>query len=206
MTFDQILDQVLADGFSSTKREPAKEWVNAAYQWLWDAEEWSFRTGVATVGVTAGSANVGAMPTDFGIAVYLLNSDGEPLRPIQDVRQFYALYGDGEQGVPEAFTVVGATSLRVGPVSSVTESDWQLVYEKQAIALSNGTDVPSIPGNYHMGIVQKARAEGMRLLGIPLWQGQLDAALETLDAMRQSYLSPIRGEVEQVGAFRPDLG
>lgn len=206
MKFDEILDQVLAEGFAPSKREAAKQWVNAAYQWLWDAEEWSFRTGVATVSVTAGSANVGALPTDFGIVLYLLNSDGEPLRPIQDVRQFYALYGDGEQGTPEAFTVVGSSSLRVGPVSDVTAADWTLVHQKQAIALSAGTDVPSIPANYHMGIVHKARADGMRLLGIPLWQPQLDAAVEVLDAMRQSYLSPIRGEIEQVGAFRPDLG
>lgn len=205
MTFQQLVDLVLADGFAEAKRETAKQWVNAAYQWMWDAEEWSFRTAIADVTVTAGSANVGSMPTDFGIALYVLDEDGEPLRPIQDVRQYYALYGDGDSGKPEAFTVIGSTSLRVGPVSSETAT-YQLVHEKVAIPLSDPADRPSIPANYQMGIVHKARADGFRQLGIPVWEGELTAAMDAVEAMRQTYLSPIRGEIEQIGAYRPGGG
>lgn len=203
MTFDELTNAVLANGFGESHREMARRWVNQAYQWVWDAEQWSFRTGLVSVTVTAGSPNVGSLPTDFGIVTYLLNEDGEPLRAIEDVRQFLALYGDGAEGDPEAFTVIGAATIRVGPTPA-SSATYQLLHEKFALPLSGGTDSPSIPSGYHMAIVHKGRAIGFKQLGIPIADGSDENAMDMLEAMRQSYLSPVRGEVEQIGAFRPD--
>lgn len=202
MTFLELVNMTLAEGFSEQKREAAEEWVNAAYLWFWDAEEWSFKTAVANVDVVAGTVTA-AVPSDFGIALYLLNADGDPLRPIQDVRQYFAEYGDGEQGEPEAFTIIGSSTLRLGPVPS-TGGVYQLVYEKFATPMTSPTGTPLLPSGYHMGIVHKARADGFRQHGIPLADGEMQNAQDVLEQLRQNYLSPVRGEIEQVGAFRPN--
>lgn len=203
VTFGQIQNMVLADGFAEGKRADAKQWINACYQAIWDAEDWSFRTATANVSITAGSQTVGSVPFDFASVIDLRNEHGKPLRGMQDVRQFYALYGDASaQGAPEAFTVIGSATLLVGPTPDASAT-YALVYRKAVTPLSADSDVPAIPSGYHMALVLGARVQGCALLKIPVFDSELREYERLLQGMRLGYLSPVSGEYDQVGAFRP---
>lgn len=201
MNFGAIQNMVLADAFAEGKRANAKVWINSAYQTIWDSEEWSFRTASVNANAVGGQQALSGMPADFGNAIYLLNADGDPLRPIQDVRQFYALFVDEERSDPEAFTVVGSSSIILGPIPDVDET-MTLLYQRSLTELSADQDIPAIPSGYHMAIVLGARMQGCALLKIPVFEAEQREYERLLAAMRLNYLSPVRGEHEQVGAYR----
>ena len=203
MTFLQIVNAVLADAFAEGKRADAKNWVNHRYTWLCDLEEWPFMRATTVVTVTAGSATVTNVPTDFAIAQALLDQYGTPLEPVRDPQDFYdRYYGQTvANGKPEAFTIDGGVLL-VGPTSNETSALYKLVYQRAAAALSADGDVPIIPTGYHMGLVHGGKAEGFRLTNVPL-ADQFDADFRgTVDAMRAKYLSPMRDKRRQSPAYR----
>ena len=194
---------VLTDAFAESKRADAKQWINSAYQVIWDAEEWSFRTATVSISVAGGSQAATGMPADFGNAIYLLHADGDPLRPIQDVRQFYALYGDtSDKADPVAFTIIGQASLIVGPTPAADET-LTLVHQKNLTVLASDTDTPAFPAGYHMALVFGARMQGSALLKVPVFDAEQREYERLLQGMRMNFLSPVKGEYEQVGAFRP---
>lgn len=202
MTFRELQDAVIADGFDESKRDDVQRWLNMRLAWLWNAEEWVFKQGTDDVTVTAASMAVSSVPTDFQVALGLLNSDGWPLKATPTVSEFYRLYLDAGRGLPQAYTVVDGTIL-VGPTSSVTDSAYKLIYEKAVTLLSADGDLPNIPDGYHMALVHGAKAEGFKLTNIPMWQSYDQQFLGAIDAMRRDYLVEIRNAGEQQAAYRP---
>lgn len=203
MSYVQIQNAVLADGFAEAKRSDAKNWIQFRHAWLWDLEEWTFRFGTATVTFTSGSQTVAGLPSDFKTALGLYTSTGDPVRPIRDIREFLNAYNANLQngsGTPEAFTVVGETML-VGPAGDGTSG--LLLYEKSKPALVNDTDTTGLPDGYDLALVHGGKAEGFKLANVPLWSGFDDDFTAAANALRRNYLNSIRGDSAQLGAFRP---
>lgn len=202
MRFVDIVDQVIFDRFGEGKRARAKGWVNFRQQWIWSLEEWTFRDATDDVSVASGSQIVGSLPADFLIARALFSSDGSPLEPVLDHRDFYAAYFNNTApvtGTPEAFTVIG-NSILVGPASSVNASDYKLVYERECTELVDDDDVPAIPLGFHLMLVHGGAAEGLKLQQDPTWESFEQDFSAAIDVMRQDYLLPIRGAPQQYGA------
>jgi hypothetical protein len=203
MTYVQIQNAVLADGFDETKRSDAKQWIQFRHAWLWDLEEWAFRFGTQTVTFTANSQTVGSMPTNFRAAVALYDANGTPIHGVRDLREFYNRYNanlSNGTGTPEAYTVVDS-ALIVGPAGD--GSSGLLIYEKSKPTLSADSDTTGLPDGYDLALVHGAKAEGFKLTNVPLWQGFDEDFTAATNALRRDYLSQVREQGQQFGAYRP---
>lgn len=204
MTYVQIQNAVLADGFAEGKRSDAKNWIQARHAWLWDLEEWTFRQGSGTVTFTANSQTIAGTPSDFRAAVALYDAQGNLLQGYRDHREFFDRYNVNLQtgtGTPEAFTVYGGQIL-VGPKGDGTTG--LLLYEKSKPALSADGDTTGLPEGYDLALVHGGKAEGFKLANVPLWQGFDDDFTAFANAMRRNYLTALRSQgTEQLGAYRP---
>lgn len=204
MTYVQLQNAVIANAFDETDRSDVKNWIQFRYAWLWDAEEWTFRfPAPVTVTFTSGSQLVASVPSDLRHALALYTAQGDPITPIRDHRDFFDLYNANLQNgssTPEAFTVVGNT-LYVGPAGDGTSG--LLTYEKSKPSLSADSDTTGLPDGYDLALVHGAKAEGFKLFNVPLWQGFDEDFTAALNAMRRNYLTSIRGDARQFGAYRP---
>lgn len=203
LNFGQIVDLVTKDGFTGTDRADVQNWVVARHAWLWDSDEWTFRMGTAPVTFTANSQFVAGLPTDFRIATALYNQQGMALEPIRDIDKFFDDFNTnqnlGSSG-PVAFTVVGS-GLLVGPMGD--GSSGILVYEKSKPALVRDSDPTGLPDGYDMTLVHGAKAEGFTLKNVPLAQTFENHFAAGIEALQKNYLTGIRGQVGQMGAYRP---
>lgn len=129
LTFKQIQDQAIRR-FSSALRPDLKEWIQLAYDTVWNAEQWTFRYSAVPVSVTSGSADLGGLPGDLGVPISLQRADGSPLAPM-GLREYYRRYFGSQvsNGLPEAFAVL-AGGIKVGPPSNETSSLYELVHER----------------------------------------------------------------------------
>lgn len=207
VTFDDIVDAVLAESFEDTVaiRARAKTWVNAKYGSVWDSEEWTFKQSSEAVTVTAGSQAVSAVAGTYASVLSLSRADGCRLEPVEEYRDFAARYlgtNNVEQGIPEAFTVVGS-NVFVGPTSSETSAAYLLVGELALTLLSADGDIPAIPAHYHLGLVFDGKAAGLALSDRVLAQQYAALAHEIYAPMRQAYLRAVRGTATQTPPFRP---
>lgn len=203
LTFKQLQDAVLADAFDESKRADVKNWITFRHAWLWDLCDWTFKQGTATVTFTSGSQVVSSLPSDFLIAVCLYDSTGCPVRPVRDARTFFDTYNANLQngsGAPQAFTVVGSQML-VGPAGDGTTG--LLVYEKSKPSLVNDSDTTGLPDGYDLALVHGGKAEGFKLANVPLWQGFDEDFTAAANALQRQYLTAVRGDVGQMGAWRP---
>lgn len=194
-------DLVLAGMFDESKRAQAAVWLDAALTEVWSLEEWQWRYSTVAVDAVASTREAANVPTDIATAVYLLNPDSDPLRPIQDLTVYYGLYGDADSGDPEAFTMRHKTLL-FGPVPQ-TAGVYTLLYERERPTLSAPASTTGLPNGTDMAVVFRAKAMGGQMYGIPLWQGHLDASDRLLVGMQRQWLSPVRGEAEQARPYRP---
>lgn len=205
MTYVEIVDAVLADGFSPSRRASAQQWVQFRHAWLWGLEEWTFRYSAPTsVTFTANSntVNLGSI-TDFHAAVALYDAQGEPVHAIRDHREFFTLYNTNVTqgaGRPEAYTVVNS-SLYVGPKGD--GSTGLLVYEKTKPVLDEDGDTTGLPEGYDLALVHGAKAEGFKLTNVPLWQSFDDDFTAAANALRRDYLNKVREQGQQFGAYHP---
>lgn len=204
MTFLEIQDAVLANLFDETERANVKTWINLRYGWLLAMEEWTFLNATDPVIVTAGSQTVSGLPTNFGVAIGMWDSDGAPMQGYQDWKAFLTTYNAnrGTTGSPEAFTVIGDTIL-VGPTPDTTASDFLLAYELEAQAMAADGDEPILPPLFHRSLVSAARAEGMKERHNPAWRDVEQNFIASIDAMKRRYLVGVRQAGEQVPAYRP---
>jgi len=203
MTFKNIQDAVLADAFDESRRVDVKNWIIFRHAWLWDLCEWQFRFGTATVVFTVNTQLVGSMPVDFKTAIALYDGNGAIVRAMRDMRGFYDSYNanlGNATGAPEVFTVVGS-QLFVGPQGD--GSSGLLVYEKAKPALVNDTDLTGLPDGYDLALVHGGKAEGFKLSNVPLWQAFDADFTAASNALQRNYLTAIRGQVGQMGAYRP---
>lgn len=203
LTFKNIVDAVLKDGFTESDRGDARNWVVARHAWLWNESEWTFRMGTTTVTFTANSQIVSGLPTDFRIATAVYNQQGMALEPERDIDKFFDNWNTnqnlGSPG-PLAYTVLG-TQLLVGPMGDGTTG--MLIYEREKPPLVNDGDLTGLPDGYDMALVHGGKAEGFTLKNVPLAQAFENHFAAAIQSLEMNYLTGIRGQVGQMGAFRP---
>lgn len=203
LTFKAIQDAVLADAFDESKRADCKNWINFRHAWLWDLCEWTFKFATATVTFASNSQQASGLPADFGIALVLYDSTGAPVTPVRDFRKFFDHFNANLQagaGSPEAFTVLDG-QIFIGPNGD--GSTGLLVYERTRPTLVNDSDSTGLPDGYDLALVHGGKAEGFKLANVPLWQGFDDDFTAAANALQRNYLTGIRGQVGQHGAYRP---
>jgi len=192
-TFLELQNAVMSDRFDESQRGDVKTWINDCYWDVWHLEEWSFRYATATVSVTAGSQNVTGTPTDLAIVRSFQRGDGYGLVALDPV-EFQRAYYDArttDSYLPEAYTVIDGAIL-VGPVSSETATDYQLVYEREYTALSADNDVPALPAGAHLTLIFGAASTGLKLQNDYTWQFFEQQFQDRLNTMRRAYLRDLR--------------
>ena len=203
MNFKAIQDAVIKKGFDESDRADVKNWITFRHAWLWDLCEWTFRFGSAPVVFTVNAQLVGSMPADFKHAISLYDGNGRTVRPMRDMRGFFDSYNtnlSNASGAPEVFTVVGS-QLFVGPQGD--GSSGLLVYEKAKPPLVADGDLTGLPDGYDLALVHGGKAEGFKLANVPLWAAFDADFTAASNALQRNYLTAIRGEVGQMGAYRP---
>lgn len=205
MTFAEIQAAVMANAFGAALLPSVKQWIIFRHRDLWDAEEWTFRYGSATVTFPTGQV-AGGLPDDFRIAIALYDSQGNPVAPIRDARLFFNRYvesGSPGSGPPEAYTIFGG-ELLVGPNGD--GSSGTLIYEKNKPVLSADGDETGLPDGCDLGLVFGARATGFVLTKVAEQAAVPEAEYAaTIDSMRRNYLTQVRGDQAQMGADLPGL-
>lgn len=204
MTYVQIQNAVLENAFDESQRADVKNWIQFRHAWLWDMEEWTFRQGgPSVVTFTANSTVASGVPSDFRHAVALFDSLGAWIEPIRDTREFFTAYNQNLPTTstrPQAYTVMNGQIILSSPGDGSTGI---LLYEKSKPALVNDGDTTGLPDGYDVALVHGAKAEGFKLTNIPLWQGFDDDFTAAANALRRNYLTGIRGQVGQMGLYRP---
>lgn len=202
MTFKALQDEVIvvpSARFKEAQRASVKLWINFALAKLWNADDWTFRLGTATVNVTAGSTVVSGLPADFGIGMAMYRADGTPVNYLA-ARQWLNTYqGITASGQPDDYTIIGSSVL-VGPVSSET-AVCTILYEKALTQLVGDNDVPAIPAEYHYALVYGASALGLVNENDFTWQFAMQQWQEALANMQQNYLAAQRGQTQQWGSW-----
>lgn len=191
MTFKEIQDMAMADRFGETRRTDMKQWINYVGGLIWDADDWTFRTGTKTVQTDA-TGTITNLPADFGETKALFLSDGTRLTAMHDETDFYARYFGTAASVaanqPEAYTVIGG-SLLVGPFAAVT--GMLLIYQKDWTVLVADSDVPALPLETHVGLAMGASKWGLALKSDPSWLGLDSAIPEVMGTLRANYLTSV---------------
>lgn len=208
MTGAEVLDAILADAFPSSRRPLALVCANAALGWMYGIEEWVWRYASSAVTVNAGSYDLDDVPADFGIPVALFDSRGRRLTEIAEHRDFAARFlgtGNERSGVPRAFAVIGG-GIVVGPKPSVTDEGFLLEYERAFPAMADDSTELPVPSEAQLAVVAGGKARtfvetGAAAEASPLFA--LEAA--TIDGLRRNYLRSVRGDTEQVPAYRPGI-
>lgn len=198
MNFKAIQDAVLADGFDESSRAACKTWIQFRHGWLWDLADWDFKYATATVTFTAGSQIAANVPTDFQDPVALYDSNGAPVAPIADYREFFDSYNTnlaGGSGTPDAYTVL-AGQLLVGPNGDGTTG--LLIYRRSKPSLVEDADATGLPDGYDLALVHGGKAEGFKLANVPLWQGFDDDFTAAAQALQQTHVGAVKVGGSQV--------
>jgi hypothetical protein len=203
MNFKAIQDECISvDGarFAETMRPSVQKWINDRYAEVWGLEDWTFRTGEATITATAGSATASGLPSDFGVVRGIWRDDGEPLAYLraQDWNGIYL--GAQQNGTPEHYKLVNGT-LKFGPTPTGTAS-YTLFYDKKLTVLSADGDVPALPSEYHYMLVHGAIASGSVMVNDFTYQFAEQRWQNAIQGMRAAYLEDVKSGAQQMPAYR----
>ena len=209
MTFGELITEVstgLGRFTTAQSTTQAPHWIQLAYGQLWGMEDWSFRQGVSTtVTATASTQQASNLPSDFGAVRGFWNAAGDRLKYL-DADAFYDLYAaTTTTGTPAHYSVINAT-VKLGPTPNVTAATYTMTYEKAPTQLTLTADVPTIPSEYHYLLVPGALCIGLALYSDFTSDMAKELWLTGIESMRKDYLSVIYGEIQQMGAYRPDAG
>lgn len=193
MTFEELVDEALADDFPGARETSGKRWVNYAYGRLWNADKWVFTEGTDTVTATSGSRALSSLPADLAAVTGLeRGTDGYPLRPISYKRlaELYAPPGSAT-GPPEVYATVDR-AVFVGPTPDATDTAMLLIYEKALTLLVGDDDVPDLPEELHLPLVDGAKSRGLRVIDPTMAASYEASFLAAIDTARLKYLRATR--------------
>lgn len=190
MDFLDLQNEVLSDRFDESKRPNAKNWLNYRYGRLWGMEAWTFKYQVTNLTVTAGNSsasrgNIGTIVGLWNSSVSPYFSDNFPVRP-EDLYDFSTLTA----GTPYNYTVIGDNIFFERPM--LTDQTFKVISEQKFTALTNDTDIPLIPTEFHLVLASGAASHGLRLENDPSWQAFEDEWTRGIEDMRKNYLTSVR--------------
>ena len=200
MQFSDIYGEVIALRFNSNYVTSAKRWVNLRYAQAWNAEDWTFIPATANPTVTAGSNQLGGLPTALGRINYLWDQNGAPISYLIPEEFFKISWSPSSpsNGDPNYYTVVNnSVFLTPTPVNSYSgTSGWQMVYERKLVELVNDTDVPLLPDEYHYALVHGALATGLSLVNDFTYAQQEEQWQAAIQSMMQAYSADYGGTLQ----------
>lgn len=171
---------------------------------LYDAEDWSFRYGTATVTFTSGSQIVSDLPSDFHAVVALYDVNGSPLHGVADARTFFDNNNTAlvtGTGTPSVYTVLDG-QIYTDVLGDGTSG--QMIYEKNAPTLENDSDTTGLPAGYDLALVHGGKAEMFKLQIVPDLAVSFDQDFTAgINALARNYLREVRETGQQWGAYRP---
>lgn len=193
MTGAELITEFLADKRFGQNRVRVLGFLNYRYGEMLELEEWAFLRARASVTLDTGTVTA---PADMGLPWNMYFADGSGELAQLGLDDFHDAYLGQPPGVPEAFTVFGATLL-IGPAPD-SSYPATLLYQSQPPWLADDEVPPVIPAEAHEGLVAGAQAFALELENDPTG-GPLEARYQrTIDAMRRRYLTAGRGVVDRV--------
>lgn len=203
LSFLEMQNAVIANGFDESDRASVKTAIQFRHGWLWDLEDWSFRFGTDTVTFTAGSQVVGSIPTDFHAVLALYDANGNPIRGVQDLRNFFDAANANQSlsaGTASAYTVVSSQIF----IDALGDgSSGLMVYEKSKPTLSADGDTSGLPDGYDLALVHGGKAEMFKLGIVPDLATSFDEDFTAAaNALRRNYLRQVKETGQQFGAHR----
>lgn len=204
LTFLELQDMVIANGFTESDRVNVKTWLNFRYEWIFTLEEWTFRRGVAPLVITANDSTP-TVPTAFGTAIQIQRANGDDLQAMDWALFNQAYFGSSvSAGTPRAFTVVNGV-IYIGPTPNASETGQVLYYYDLAHKNAAGTvvagpmmlndDVPMIPAGHHLSLVHGSKGSGFKLTNVPMAAQLEEDFSNAITAMRANYLSDLRAPI-----------
>ena len=204
MNFLEIVDEVLFDRFSETRRAGIKRYVNARYGRVWAQEPWTFKRAAVTTSVSSGvgSVTLASLGLQRVEGVWRVsgnsNYDVNSIRP-EDFPGWVSTVG----GTPYEFTIYG-NSIQLDRSPSSTTS--LIVLGELAFApMVNDTDEPLLPEEFHMMLVHGAASEALRMENDPTWQGFEQDYLAYLEDLKKGYLTAVRSYGDAFPAWVPTV-
>ena len=203
-TFVELQNDVIEGHLKEAQRDKVKKAINSRYGIVWALHDWTFRHGSAAATVTNGSSTLTTSATDVGPVRGVLDQDGRPIVRVEE-KDFENLYHDDHTitGRPTHYTVVSGPPspvLKVGPQPEETRTDWVLLYDKAFSKLTNDTDVPLLPEEFHESIlVNGPRGEMLTDEQDPTADTFEALYTTAIQAMEREYLAPVMGEHVQWG-------
>jgi hypothetical protein len=213
VTYKELQDEVIDFRFNEGRRDIIKRLIDRRYAMVWAAAEWPFKKMPRTA-LTVGASLTGlTMPADFGRALHLETSAGEPLKyypPVEFQDNWDAL--DSSAGTATDYTVINGT-IYVRPYQGAGAS-FSLAYERRVSHLADGVtataglmnsdnDTPIWPVEHHYLLVFGAMADGLKLENDNTWEALEDAYDQSIQTMMQDLLPPDHVGTLQYGR---DLG
>lgn len=201
LTFLELQEAVLKNGFAEGDRADAKNWLNFRYEWIFTLEQWTFRKAQAALTITGGTATATA-PTAFGTAIQVQLASGATLDPMDWALFNQAFFGTNvSQSTPRAFTVING-QIYLGPTPSASETGrilylYDLCHKNSAGAVIAGPmtlndDVPMIPAGHHLSLVHGSKGSGFKLTNVPMASQLEQDFSNAITAMRANYLDDLR--------------
>ncbi len=191
------------------------ESLRAAYVWVWNAANWSFRKiDMGSLTVTSGDATP-TMPSDLGTVTDIYDANGtalEELDPDQFDRYFQPSVVLSQRGTPYAYKVVDR-QVTLGPTPAATQT-FKWSYERRVCHLDSATqlpvagfmiddaDLPLWPVDHHMILVYHAAMVEHGTYGYPTAATFQDLRDDAFQAMRDDLTSEMAAG-RQVPAYRP---
>lgn len=191
------------------------ESLKAAYTWVWNAADWSFKkVDMAILTVTASDATP-TMPADVGKVADIFDHNGRALREL-DPDEFDRLFQPGvttsARGTPVAYKVVGRI-VTLGPTPDAART-FRWSYDRRishfqadgvtvvAGPMDADTDLPLWPDDHHMLLVHHAAMVEHGIVGSQLAATMQDLRDDALEAMREDLVVE-RAPGRQWLAYRP---
>lgn len=191
MTFLQIVNEVLFDRFSETRRSSVERYVNARYGRVWAQEPWTFKRVVVEAVISAGADTVTMATLGLQRVEAVFRASGNVYYDVGSLRpEDFFDWATSVSATPESFTIYGDTvHLERSPSSS--ETLFVLGESKFVPMVANG-DVPLLPEEFHMMLVHGAASEALRMENDPTWQGFEQDYQAYLNDLRLGYLTSVR--------------
>lgn len=217
MTLAELRTQLQRTGLGTAAADVTSqnESLRAAYVWVWNADDWSFKkVDMASLTVVAGTA-APTMPSDLGTVTDIFDADGHALTELDpDVfdRTFQPAVVASQRGKPSAYKVVNR-QVTLGPTPQASQT-FRWSYDRRVSHFQTTTttvaggfmdadaDNPMWPVDHHMILVHHAAMIEHGIYGYAGAATYQDLRDDALEAMREDLIEEA-APGRQWPAYRP---
>jgi hypothetical protein len=188
--------ELQATGFGGSTAEQIRlnNWLDAAYTYVWNEGDWSFKKVDQAILAVSGASPT--MPADFGTVDYIEDNFGALLEQLEPERfdAYFQPIPNPVTGPPWSYKVVNRQVVFGPAPTGAVNFKWsytrRVVHLDNALATQPGTlgadtDSPFWPVDHHMVLVYAAALIGHSMNSNPFGQGFAALRDDALRAMRE---------------------